>query len=464
MRVLVIDDEAPIRRMLRLLLSAEGYQVVEAATAAEGMSALASGPFDAVLLDVQLPDRSGLDLVPDVARNAPAVRILIMTAFGSIPSAVEAMRNGAWDYLTKPFDNDDLLQRLDRIREVRRLEDEVASLRDELAGRYGFGEMVGSSPRMADVFSTIRKVGPLDATVLVHGESGTGKELVARAIHRASPRHTAPFVPVNCGAIPETLVEDTFFGHRRGAFTGADRDRSGLFEEARGGTLFLDELGELPGDAQASLLRVLQERSVTPLGGTQPVDVDVRLVCATNVDLEAAVAERRFREDLFWRVSMVTVRVPPLRERPEDIPALVDHLVHRWSAEIGVPPRTVSTRAMEVMCRYAWPGNVRELENTLYRALVMAEGDEIAVADLPPRVTGSAPRTHEAEDDRPLDELVGQVVQRVETAEIRRRLERHGFNRADTAASLGISRKTLFNKMRALGIAAPERGGDSGTS
>jgi two-component system response regulator AtoC len=456
MRVLVVDDEASIRRMLDRLLRGKGHDVVQASDAASTLEAAADGGFDVVLLDLQLPDRSGLEILPELGRRAPAARVIMMTAHGSIPSAVQAMREGAWDYLSKPFDNDELLARLRRIEELHGLHVEVDALRAELEARYGLDELVGSSPRMAEVLKAIRKVGPVDATVLVLGESGTGKELVARAIHRVSPRARRPFVPVNCGAIPSTLVEDSFFGHARGAFTDARQDRPGSFEQADGGTLFLDEIAELPLDAQASLLRVLQEKSVCRIGETRSRPVDFRLLAATNVDLEEAVAGRRFREDLFWRLNMITVRVPPLRDRAGDIPALVDHLLGKWAAELGMPAKRLAPATSELLCRHRWPGNVRELENTLYRALVMSEGEVILPGDLPSRISGAqepAPRGGAEEGaERPLEELVREATERIEAAAIRERLRRHAGHRTRTAASLGIGRKTLFNKMRTYGI------------
>jgi two-component system, NtrC family, response regulator AtoC len=457
MRVLLVDDEPAIRRMLKLLLAGKGHRVAEAGDAAEALAALAQEAPEVILLDLQLPGRSGLEVLPELLAAAPAAKIVMMTAHGSIASAVEAMRTGAWDYLTKPFDNDELLARLGRIEEVSRLSHEVATLRAELESRYGLDELVGSSPRMAHVFATIRKVGPLDATVLIQGESGTGKELVARAIHRISPRSRGPFVAVNCGAIPPTLMEDTVFGHVRGAFTDARADRAGLLEQAAGGTLFLDEVGDLPLESQASLLRVLQERTFTRIGGERLLKADFRLIGATNTDLEEAVAERRFREDLYWRLNVITIRVPPLRERPEDLPALVDHLVAKRAAELGVPARAVLPEALEVLHRYPWPGNVRELENTLYRALVMAEGDCIGVGDLPARLRGPSPASQvPAAADLPLEELVAGMVERLEASVIRDRLREHGWNRTRTADSLGISRKTLFNKIQRYGIGGGE--------
>lgn len=449
MRILLVDDEPAIRRMLKLLLTGKGHRVAEAGDAEAAVAEVGREAPEVILLDLQLPGRSGLDVLPDLLAAAPACRVLMMTAHGSIASAVEAMRLGAWDYLTKPFDNDELLARLGRIEEVSRLTDEVADLRAELESRYGLDEIVGSSPRMAQVFATIRKVAPLDATVLIQGESGTGKELVARALHRASPRARGPFVAVNCGAIPSTLMEDTVFGHVRGAFTDAHADRPGVLEQASGGTLFLDEVGDLPLESQASLLRVLQERTFARIGGERLLKADFRLICASNVDLEQAVEARRFREDLFWRLNVITVRVPPLRERTEDLPALVDHLVAKRAGELGVPVRRVLPEALEVLRRYPWPGNVRELENTLYRALVMAESDSVGVADLPPRLRGEGPqRPREDADDLPLDDMVSSMVERLEASVIRDRLRANDWNRTRTAESLGISRKTLFNKIQ----------------
>ncbi len=449
MRILVVDDEPAIRRMLKLLLTGKGHRVSEAGDGADALAAVGREAPDVILLDLQLPGRTGVEVLPELVEAAPAARVVMMTAHGTIASAVAAMRAGAWDYLTKPFDNDELLARLARIEEVARLNHEVSTLRAELESRYGLDELVGSSPRMAHVFATIRKVAPLDATVLIQGESGTGKELVARAIHRISPRGRGPFVAVNCGAVPPTLMEDTFFGHVRGAFTDARAERAGLLEQAAGGTLFLDEVGDLPLESQASLLRVLQERTFTRIGGQRELAADFRLIGATNADLEEEVAERRFREDLYWRLNVISLRVPPLRERPEDLPALVDHLVALRAEELGIPARGVAPAALEVLRRYPWPGNVRELENTLYRALVMAEGDEIAVPDLPPRLRGPSPAgAPPTGDERPLEQLVAEMVERLEASIIRDRLREHGWNRTRTAESLGMSRKTLFNKMQ----------------
>jgi DNA-binding NtrC family response regulator len=455
MQILIVDDEPSIRRILRMLLKGKGHQVAEAGDGEQALAAVAQSSPDVILLDLQLPGRTGVELLPDLIQAAPAARVVMMTAYGSIASAVEAMRRGAWDYLTKPFDNDELLARLARIEELRHLTDEVTALRAELESRYGLNELVGASPRMATVFSTIRKVGPLDATVLVQGESGTGKELVARAVHRISNRAKGPFVAVNCGAIPEKLVEDTFFGHVRGAFTDAHEPRLGVLEQAAGGTLFLDEIADLPLESQAALLRVLQDGSFSRIGEGQKRSTDLRLICASNIDLDDAVAAGRFREDLFWRLNVITIRVPPLRERVEDIPALAAHLLGKWADQLSVPERPFSTDAMAVLQRYRWPGNVRELENTVYRALVLAEGEQIRLADLPPRIgpgtsDGAAPVT--SREDASLEELTGEAVEQLESAIIRDRLRRHRWSRSRTAESLGISRKTLFNKIKRYGI------------
>jgi DNA-binding NtrC family response regulator len=466
MQILIVDDEPSIRRILRMLLRSKGHQVSEAGDGDQALAAVAQGSPDVILLDLQLPGRTGVELLPELIKEAPAARVVMMTAYGSIASAVEAMRQGAWDYLTKPFDNDELLARLARIEELHHLSGEVTALRAELESRYGLNELVGASPRMAAVFSMIRKVGPLDATVLVQGESGTGKELVARAVHRISPRSDGPFIAVNCGAIPEKLVEDTFFGHVRGAFTDAHESRLGVLEQAAGGTLFLDEIADLPLESQAALLRVLQDGSFSRIGEGQKRTTDLRLICASNVDLEEAVSSNRFREDLFWRLNVITIRVPPLRERAEDIPALADHLLGKWADQLGVAERPFSTEAMSVLQRYRWPGNVRELENTVYRALVMAEGEQISLADLPPRLGSGSPdgvTPTASRADASLEELTNEAVDQLESVIIRERLQRHRWSRSRTAESLGISRKTLFNKMKRYGITgegATDGGGD----
>jgi DNA-binding NtrC family response regulator len=381
----------------------------------------------------------------------------MMTAYGTIRSAVEAMRIGAFDYLTKPFDNDELLMIIDRALKMRKLSGEVEELRSELSARYGFSEIVGISPGLQSVFRTMTKVAPVDATVLIEGESGTGKELVAHAMHSRSRRSAGPFVAVNCGAVPGSLFEAEFFGYERGAFTDAREARAGRFEQAQGGTLFLDEVGELSLETQVKLLRALQEHEVTRLGGRQPIKLDLRVIAATNMDLAGAVERKQFREDLYWRLNVVKLSLPSLRQRREDIPLLVDHLLERFNRELGLQVKSVSQDARRLLGVYDWPGNVRELENAICSAMIMCEGGAITLNDLPPRILGETDRTageSEAErgargiSTRTLAEAVKAANEKIEKIMIVSRLADMNGNRSATADSLGISRKTLFNKMR----------------
>jgi DNA-binding NtrC family response regulator len=451
-RILIVDDQEQIRKILTVLLRDQGHRVESRGSAEEALELQSELEPELVLLDLKLPGMQGNEALEKLLAATPVPDVVIMTAYASIRSAVEAMRAGAFDYITKPFDNDELLLLVDRVLEVRRLHQEVDDLRTELETRYGFREIIGISRPMQEVFRVMAKVAQVDATLLVYGESGTGKELVAKAVHRRSQRGEGPFIAVNCGAIPQTLIESEFFGHERGAFTDARETRPGSFERASGGTLFLDEIAELPLDAQAKLLRALQEGQITRLGGRRPIEVDVRVLAATHRDLEAMVREGRFREDLFWRINVVSLTLPPLRKREQDLPLLIDHLLDRISRELGVEVGTIQEPARRLLLEYDWPGNVRELENVLTRALVLCEGDELTAADLPARIRRDALGPGEAEmgdlEDLDLAEAVRQASERVERAMIRTHLETHDGNRTATAESLGISRKTLFNKMR----------------
>jgi DNA-binding NtrC family response regulator len=387
----------------------------------------------------------------------------MMTAYGTIRSAVEAMKSGAFHYLTKPFDNAELLMLIERALKLRRLSSEVEELRAELSTRYGFNEIVGISPTLQQVFRTMTKVAPVDATVLIEGESGTGKELVARAIHRRSRRAQGPFVTVNCGAIPQSLFEAEFFGYERGAFTDAREARAGRFELSQGGTLFLDEVSELPLESQVKLLRTLQEREVTRLGGRHPIKLNVRVIAATNVDLKQAVARGRFREDLYWRLNVVKLILPSLSKRREDISLIIDHMLDRFNRELGLTIKTVARDARRLLEVYDWPGNVRELENAVCSAMIMCEGDTIMIRDLPPRIRGEAeqepgaPGSPDAAGSPnitalPLAEAVKEATEKLEKMMIISRLAAMNNNRTATAESLGISRKSLFNKMRQYGL------------
>jgi two-component system, NtrC family, response regulator AtoC len=451
-RLLIVDDEPTIRRVLTSLLQDAGHEVLAVASGEEAVARASAFRPDLALLDLRLEGMDGVATM-DALRRAvePPPPIIIMTAHGTIPSAVDAMKRGALDYITKPFDNDELQLVIGRALETRTLERRVEALETQLEEKFRPDNMIGHSAAMDAVFRMIDRVGPLDTAVLILGESGTGKELVARAIHRRSPRSGEPFVAVSCGAIPQTLIETTFFGHEKGAFTDARVMRRGAFEQAHGGTLFLDEVGELSAAAQAGLLRALQEGEVRRVGSEQPLLVDVRAVAATNRELNDDVEAGRFRKDLYWRLNVVGIRLPPLRERPEDVPLLVDHFIEKHALRMDVPPLPVCTEALSLLVGYSWPGNVRELENALEHALAMATGPVIGPAELPLRVTGEGPDAGLAKSGT-LQETVARAQCVLEARLIRQALRDTGGNRTLTAELLGVSRKTLFNKMSQLGI------------
>jgi len=460
MRILVVDDEKQIRRILSVLLSEHNYEVSEASSGEEALKLQAELQPALVLLDLSMPGMDGLETLKQLMQTPSPPEVIMMTAFGTIRSAVEAMRLGAFDYLSKPFDNEALLLTVDRALERRRLSREVEALRTELETRYGFSEIIGLSPQMQEVFRMMAKVARVDATVLITGESGTGKELVARAIHRRSSRRSGPFVSVNCSAIPETLVESEFFGSERGAFTDARESRAGKFETAHLGSLFLDEIGDLALDAQAKLLRALQERQITRLGGTRSRQVDVRVIAATNRNLEQAVSRGEFREDLYWRINVVNIKLPPLRDRKEDLPLLIDHFLDHFNKELGLAVKTIGRDARALLLAYDWPGNVRELENTLCRAMILCECTTLSPQDLPPRIRGENEAAESAPAADPsqvkLSDAVSQMTERIERSLIVSRLAQLRGNRTATAQSLGVSRKTLFNKMRQYGLTHEE--------
>jgi DNA-binding NtrC family response regulator len=451
-RILIVDDEKQIRRILAVLLAEHGHVVKEANSGEEALALQPEFQPGIVLLDISLPGMGGMEVLRKLLERAPQADCIMMTAYGTIRSAVEAMRLGAFDYLAKPFDNDEMLLIVERALQMRRMNAELEDLRTELEARYGFNEIVGISPPMREVFRVMAKVAGVDATVLITGESGTGKELVARALHRRSKRATGPFLAVNCSAIPKDLIEAEFFGHEKGAFTGARESRPGRFELAAGGSLFLDEVGDLSPEAQAKLLRALQEREVTRVGGRQAVPVNVRVIAATNKDLERGVRTGEFREDLYWRINVVTIKLPPLRERREDLPLLIDHLLERFRRELKLHVKSVTPAARQQLLHYDWPGNVRELENTLCRAMILCDSDALMPSDLPPRIRGESPdrepETGAEYDTIKLADAVREATERLERMLILSRLAQNRHNRTATAESLGISRKTLFNKMR----------------
>ena len=457
--VLVVDDEEGVRASIRAIL--EGTcEVLEAETGADALELLRTREVDLVMLDQRMPGEPGIDVLPKVKATDPSTVVVLATAVHDVRTAVEALKRGAYDYITKPFDVDDILMLVERALEKRALERQVLCLQSALAPsgvttHDGFEGLVGRHPEMVRVYQLITQIAATPTTVLITGESGTGKELVARAVHARSERRGQPFVAVNVAAIPETLVESELFGHEKGAFTGAHAKKLGRFELAHGGTVFLDEIGTLRMDLQAKLLRVLQEREIERLGGIRPVPVDVRILAATNVNLRSAVKARTFREDLYYRLNVVPIHVPPLRERREDIPALVEHFVRKIARECNRDVRGVSTGALEVLTRYDWPGNVRELENVLHRAVVLARSPVIHLQDVPLDVAMPETGSRLGEDTGP---PLREAMEQFERQYILRVLEGTGWNVSRAARRLGVHRNTVLTKLSGWGIQRPGPG------
>ena len=448
MRILVVDDEPGLRHTLSLILAGDGHETEAAADGAAALAALEARGADLVLCDLRMPTMDGLTFLERYRASAGGALVVMMSAYGDDDAALDAMQRGAYDYIPKPFRADQVILVVRKAIERERLRRQVERLSEELSVLRGDAGIVGHSPRVREAIAVARKVARHPTTVLVTGESGTGKELVARLVHRESPRAAGPFVAINCGAIPESLLESELFGHAKGAFTGAASERRGLFEEAHGGTLFLDEIGELPLALQVKLLRVLQEGEVRRVGDNAARPVDVRVVAATNRDLEQETAAGRFRADLYYRINVVRLHLPALRERREDLPELVRHFVGIYAARYGVPPRCATAAAMRRLMEYDWPGNVRELENVVERALVLAEGPEIDVAQLPPALLG-APRPGAGEAPEADDDLsIKRRTAALERALIRRALERTGGNRTRAAELLDLSHRALLYKIR----------------
>jgi DNA-binding NtrC family response regulator len=449
-KILIIDDDSSLRRVLEYNLQQEGYDVVTAADGASGLRLFDEQSPALVITDLKMPGMTGFQLLSAVKERAPATVVIVLTAFGAIDTAVEAMKLGAFDYLTKPFNREELKLTVKKGLQLQGLSEENRLLKEELSGRAEFKSIVGTSRAMEGVFSVVRKVADTEATVLITGESGTGKELVARAIHSGSSRRAAPFVAVNCAAIPRDLLESELFGHVKGAFTGAIRDKAGKFQLAEGGTIFLDEVGDLPLELQPKLLRVLQERVVEPLGGSSLQKIDLRIVAATNADLEKGIAEGRFRDDLYYRLSVIPLHLPPLRERVEDIGLLVRYFLVKF----GGSAVSFTKEALERLQLYAWPGNVRELENTVERLLIMREGDSIGVGDLPDKICAVAPRPEGGTlwlppGGYPLEQLEREVVLEA--------LTRCDWNQTAAARFLRIPRHTLIYRMEKYQITQPGR-------
>ncbi|MGI9431272.1 MAG: sigma-54-dependent transcriptional regulator [Myxococcota bacterium] len=472
-RVLIADDEDSIRFVLRETREAGGHQVTDVASGDAALALLGEQSFDVAFFDIRMPGPSGLELLDQVQAMGGDVAVVIITAQNTFENAVDAMKRGAFDYLVKPFSTDEITPVVDKALRTRALQSEVRSLRREVGQQTG-ERLVGKCPAMLEVFKTVGRVSRSDVPVLVQGESGTGKELIARAIHSASPRGDGAFVAVNAAAIPRDLLESELFGHERGAFTGAVETRIGRFREASGGTLFLDEIGDMPTDLQAKLLRVLQSHEVMAVGGRRAEKVDVRIVAATHRDLDQAVADGGFREDLLYRLRVVPIELPPLRERAEDIPTLVEHFLDRYDAELTGGTHHLAEDAMTQLVTHDWPGNVRELENAMKRALVLASGDVLTPEDFAflssdgPRTSGGPPVqqaslgeivTSEVEHalSNEQDEIYREVMTRVERPLLATVLARTGGNQIKAAALLGINRNTLRKKITELEIEVDKR-------
>ncbi len=449
-RVLVVDDEENLRLVLRTLLRKNGYDVDTASSGTEALTMIEASPPDFVIADVRMPGLTGIQLAEQVREKKIASTVIIMSAYGSIDLAIEAMKAGAYDYVSKPFKHDEIILVLKKAEEREQLRRENRALREETKRSQRNGDMIGVSERMQLLYRTIQKAAEYRTTVLIQGESGTGKELVARALHDLGPRASKRFVAINCGAIPEALLESELFGHKRGAFTDASSDKRGLFEEADGGTLFLDEIAELPLSLQVKILRALQEGVIRRLGETRDITVDVRVITATMRELSEEVENGRFREDLYYRLNVLQVRVPALRERVDDIPLLVEHFVQKNIARMGTRVHRVDAKALEALMEYPWPGNVRELENVIERSVVLAETDTLTVDDLPPRVREpNDPISMSLESD---ELSIKKTTRIIEQTLIRRALEKTRGNRTAAARILEISHRALLYKLKEYGI------------
>jgi DNA-binding NtrC family response regulator len=448
MSLLIVDDEQTTRELCLTVAKQTGLRVTAVATAEEALEVLEQSAIDIVLTDLKLPETSGLELLRRVRNLHPEVAVIVLTQYGTIDSAVEATRMGALDYVTKPFRPEELRTRLERAMRAVELQQENRLLREQLRTRPGFGLLIGMSPKMERVYKLVEKVSQHEYPVLILGESGTGKELVARSIHFSGPRKSRPFAPVDCSALVPTLIESELFGYVKGAFTGAAQSKQGLLEAAQGGTLFLDEIGDLPVDLQAKLLRALQEREVKPVGSTERRQIDVRVIAATNRDLEAAIRNGTFRQDLFFRLNVVQIKLPPLRDRKSDIPLLVTAFLDKFS-DPGEHVRTISEEAMRRLVAYDWPGNVRELENAIERAVALGSGPILHVADLPSNLQYPASdRAPQKDELLPLEEL--------ERRAILRTLRETGGDKLAAARMLGIGKTTLYRKLKLYRMDHPE--------
>jgi len=450
--ILVADDDASIRSLLKQLLTDEGYSITEAATGTEVVAQVSESAPDLVIMDVRMPELDGIEALPKVRGASPKTAVLIMTAFGSSNAAIKAMELGAFDYITKPFELEKILHTVKRAFDYQDLAQEVEVLRDEISSLVQTERIVGNSPLMQEVYKTVGKVAKADATVLITGESGTGKELVAEALHYNSNRRSGPMVKVSCAALPETLLEAELFGHEKGSFTGAVTMRKGRFELADKGTIFLDEIGEMSLATQTKLLRVLQERKIERVGSSLPIKVDIRIICATNKDLQKQVEQNKFRDDLYYRLNVINIHMPPLRERKEDVAALVEHFLakHRYSAT--AQPAAISEEALKRLTEYEWPGNVRELENVVERAVVLSRGQIITSRELPFGDHTDGEREDENDDVSAERSFFKKSVSQFEKDLIMKALKDAGGNRSKAAEMLGIYRRLLYAKIKEYGL------------
>jgi DNA-binding NtrC family response regulator len=441
--VLVVEDEELMRSILRQLLENAGYEVFTADSAEAALEIFPTRDFSVTVTDIKMAGMDGLELLDRLKTVDTEAIVIVITAYSSVDSAIAALRKGVYDYVTKPFVNEDLLQRISNAIRTKELFRENRALRRELDKHYSFAEIIGTSQRLQEVFNIVKKVADTNVSVLIQGESGTGKELIARAIHFNSSRAAKPFLAVNCGALPESLLESELFGHTKGAFTGAATDKKGLFRSAEGGTLFLDEIGEMPISLQVKLLRALQEHEVTPLGASIPVKFDARIIAATNKYLETEVEQNRFREDLFYRLNVIEISLPPLRERREDIPLLAKHFAFKTARAQNAPEKTISPEALSALVGYGWQGNIRELENAVERAFILS-GDEIDKESLPPKVRLNTQANYEARDLQNLSPTLEEIEKRY----IREIMDSVGDDKTQAANILGIDLSTLYRKLK----------------
>jgi DNA-binding NtrC family response regulator len=448
--MLIVDDEASILEFLAMLFESEGFAVETTRSATEAQRALASKSYDLVLCDILMPDGNGLDLLKEIKGASPNTAVVMMTAFTSTKTAIEAMKLGAYDYVSKPFDVEELKIITQKALERAELADENVYLRRELEQKYTFNNIIGKSARMQAIFALVERIARTSSTVLIHGESGTGKELIARAIHFASPRASRRCMSINCGALPENLLESELFGHERGAFTGAVREKKGLFQEADHGTLFLDEIGELTPPMQVKLLRALQEKTVRKVGGNQEEPIDVRVIAATNQNLESRLQTGEFREDLYYRINVLPIHLPPLRQRREDIPLLVDFFLQKYSRQMELSTRQISVEAMRLLEAYDWPGNVRELQNEVQRLVIQIEGQAFITPDLLSpairQIEGIVARV------KPTKGTLKEMTDQIERWLLIESLREHDNNKTAAAKTLGITREGLHKKLRGFGL------------